>query len=126
MLQLARDRTMPNLPMDSEVLWTTLLMLAAIGLTIGVCLPDVLYLLGLVRVRRGILGGPEEIRSGRETWLTEDISEQLNVLGFEPAGLYWERMPAHKTFREAIFVSRHEDCFAAVYRLFNNDVPRVA
>jgi hypothetical protein len=43
-----------------------------------------------------------------------------------PAGLYWEQLPAHKSFREAVFVSRAKDCFATVYRLFDNDPSRAA
>ncbi len=98
---------------------------ALIG-AIWVCLPDVLFLLGLTRVRRGILGGPEAVRSGPGELVTDEIAEELDALGFVLAGLYWEQLPAHKLFRHPVFVSRKGDCFASIYRLFNNDLPRVA
>ena len=100
------------------------IMAAALFGALWVCLPDVLFLLGLIRVRRGILAGPEAVWSGE--LVTDEIAEQLDVLGFVPAGLYWEQLPMHKFFRNAIFVSRKEDCFASVYRLFNKDPSRVA
>jgi hypothetical protein len=102
------------------------LIAGALTCAIWVCLPDVLLLLGVTRIRCGVLGGPEDVRSGPGEVLTEEIAEQLDALGFVAAGLYWERLPAHKTFHEVVFVSGTGDCFAAVYRLFNNDPSRVA
>jgi hypothetical protein len=102
------------------------MMAGALIAAVWVCLPDMLFLLGLTRVRRGILGGPEAVRSGPGEVVTDEIAEQLDALGFVPAGLYWEQLPAHKLFRHPVFVSRKGDCFASVYRLFNNDSTRVA
>jgi hypothetical protein len=80
------------------------MMAAALIIAVWVCLPDVLFLLGLTRVRRGILGGPEAVRSGPGEVVTDEIAEQLDALGFVPAGLYWEQLPAHKLFRHPVFV----------------------
>jgi len=102
------------------------MMAAALIGAFWVCLPDVLFLLGLTRVRRGILGGPEAVRSGPGELVTDEIAEELDALGFVQAGLYWEQLPTHKLFRHPVFVSRKGDCFASVYRLINNDLPRVA
>jgi hypothetical protein len=112
--------------MEIEPILTQLLIAWALTCAFWVCLPDALFLLGLTRVRRGVLGGPEDVQSGPVKLVTEEIARQLEVLGFAPAGLYWEYLPAHKFCREVIFVSPTRDCFAAVYRLFNNDPPRVA
>src|SRR5262245_10539958 len=112
--------------MELEASLATLLVFGALTCAFWVCLPDVLFLLGLTGVRRGILGGPEVVQSGPSELVTEEIAQQLDALGFAPAGLYWEQLPAHKSFREAVFVSRADSCFAAVYRLFNNDWSRVA
>ena len=112
--------------MELEAILTRLLMTEGLTFAIWVCLPDILFLLGLVRVRRRVLGGPEEVRAGAGEPVTDEIARQLDALGFVPAGLYREQLPAHKSFREAVFVSRADDCFASVYRLFDNDPARVA
>jgi hypothetical protein len=112
--------------MDLDLNPTSLLLAAAVTFAVGICLPDVLFLVGLTRIKRGILGGPDDALCEPGAIVTPQIAQQLAYLGFEPAGIYWEQMSAHKLFREAIFVSRNGDCFAAVYRLFNNDPPRVA
>ena len=105
----------------------TLLVLAiAMAAAFGLCLPDALFLTGLARIRRGVLGGPERVTGGPGAVVSPRIADELAELGFVPAGLYWEQMPAHKAFYETIFVCPAEHCYATVYRLFNNDVPRVA
>jgi hypothetical protein len=112
--------------MELEVNLATLLMAGALTCAIWVCLPDVLFLFGLMGMGRGVLSGPEGVQSGPDELVSEEIAEQLDALGFVPAGLYWEQLPAHKSFREAVFVSRANDGFATVYRLFDNDPSRVA
>jgi hypothetical protein len=112
--------------MDLNLDPLALLLAAAVTAAIGVCLPDVLFLAGLTRIKRGTLAGPTDDRCRPGAIVTPDIAEQLAELDFAPAGVYWEQMPAHKRFHEAIFVSKTGDCFASVYRLFNNDDARVA
>jgi hypothetical protein len=112
--------------MEPDTILLHLLMAAAVSGAVWVCLPDILFLTGLSRVRHGVLGGPEEVRCGAGELVTEEIAEQLGALGFTPAGLHWEQLPAHKCFRVAVFVSRADECFASVYRLLNNDPSRVA
>jgi hypothetical protein len=112
--------------MEFEVIPNLLLMAGALACAFWVCLPDALFLLGLTHVRSGVLGGPEDVRCDTSNPLTEEIAQQLDALGFVPAGLYWERLPMHKTFRGVVFVSRASDCFATVTRLWNNDTPRVS
>ena len=103
-----------------------LLCAAAVSAAVGVCLPDVLFLVGLTRIKRGNLAGSNDARCKPGPMVTHEISQQLTYLGFTPVGVYWEQMPAHKRFLEAVFVSKTGDCFATVYRLFNNDDARVA
>jgi hypothetical protein len=112
--------------MELDAILPGLLMAGSLSCAIWLCLPDVLLLLGMTCVRRGILGGPEDVRSGPAELVTEEIAQELDALGFVPAGLYWEQLPAHKMFREVIFVSRRNDCFASVYRLFGNSPSCVA
>jgi hypothetical protein len=112
--------------MELEETLARLLAVAAFTSAIWVCLPDFLVLLGLTRIRSGVLGGPEEVPSALGGARGEDIALELEGLGFAPAGLVWEQLPAHKSFREVIFVSKTGDAFAAMYRLFDNDPPRVA
>jgi hypothetical protein len=112
--------------MDFDLNLTALLSAIAVTLALGLCLPDALYLLRVTGIKRGVLAGPDGAASGARAIASPEVADQLAQLGFTPAGLYWEQMPAHKCFQEAIYVSRTGDCFAAVYRLFNNDLPRVA
>jgi hypothetical protein len=112
--------------MEFEASLTDVIIIAASACAVWLCLPDALFLLGLSRIRSGVVCGPEDVRFESAGILTEEIDRQLDALGFVPAGVYWEQMPAHKSFREVVFVARTGDCFAAVYRLFNNDPPRVA
>lgn len=111
--------------MDINIDFASLLLAIAVTLAVGLCLPDALLLLGVIRIKRGILGGPEHPLCHSGAMITPGIGQQLAYLGFKAAGVYWEQMPAHKSFRELVFVSSEGDCFAAVYRLFNNDDPRV-
>jgi hypothetical protein len=104
----------------------TLLMVGASICALWVCLPDVLLLLGLAWIRRGILAGPDEVRTRAGDWLTEEIAQELDALRFEPACIYWERLLAHKTFHEVVFIFDAGDCFASVYRLLNDEPQRVA
>src|SRR5688572_15635516 len=112
--------------MDFSIDLASLVLAIAITSAIGLCLPDALLLTGLTRIRRGVLGGPERVVCGPGAYVSPEIAEELAELGFVPAGVYWEQMPAHKVSYEAVYACPGDTCFAAVYRLFNNDFPRVA
>lgn len=110
--------------MELETLLASLLMPLALICAFWLCLPDILILLGRWRIERGILGGPDEVPRFAD-YISEDVGRELDSLGFRPLGVYWETMPGHKMFREVIFSAREGDCFAAAFRLFDNDLPRV-
>lgn len=112
--------------MDIKPLLAVLLQVVSVGFAVWLCLPDVLYLLGLTRIRRGIESGPEEVSLDQVQGVPEEMALELNQLGYTFAGVYWENLPAHKTFREFVFVSKKGDGYASVYRLWYNDPPRVA
>jgi hypothetical protein len=105
---------------------TLLVGLASIAFAVWLCLPDVLFLLGLSRIHRGVIGGPETVDVGTMGSVSEELFFELHALGFSPAGAFWEMLPAHKMFREDVFVRARADCFARAYRLWKNDPPRAS
>lgn len=107
-----------------ELLAASLLPLALICAA-WICLPDVLMLLGKVRIQRGFSGGPEEVAQHPEYGSTE-LCDELTALGFRPLGVYWETVSGHKMFHELVFTAADGDCFGKVYRLFDNDPARAA
>lgn len=110
--------------MDPETLLMAL-QVSSILFALYLCLCDLLLLLGR-GLQRGIEGGPDALPRNRGDGEFDEVAAKLEALGFEPAGVYWEKMPAHRTFREYAFASKSKDCYALVYRLFLNDPLRTS
>lgn len=95
-------------------------------LLIWLVLPDLLAWSGLVRVRGWIAGTPEGVSLPRADGVPADIRAELQRLGFEPLGLYFEKCGASRTFREHVFASRQDRAFATAYALFVGERARVS
>lgn len=103
-----------------------ILAVGGVTLAVWVCLPDLLLLLGLTGIRQGVEASREGVVPCPGNPISEDLDAEVTALGFDPAGVYWETIPAHKVFREYVYASKTSDCYALVYQLFDNDPPRVA
>jgi hypothetical protein len=112
--------------MAFEELLAHVLLVASLGLAVWLCLPELLFLLGLSRIQWGITGGPEEIPAGPWRGVPEQLLVELQALGFVPLGVCSEKLPAHKTFVSYVYAAPNGDCFCTVNHLFVNDAPRAS
>ncbi len=101
------------------------LLIASLLLAAWLCLPEVIVLCRWPCISTGFDGGPKEATASRCPDVDEDLFEEFAELGFEPVGVYWERAPFGRTFRELIFAHRDHPGFGMLYP--NNQIgPRRA
>ncbi len=101
-----------------------ILMVAGLALTLWICLPNLLRFAGCIRFRNGVYGGPAELEPEGKGELYASLYQQLIDLGFEPLGVYWEKVIWHHRSQEFAFVLRKENCQGIIFRLAGGD-PRV-
>lgn len=100
--------------MDDPLLMAAL-QVGSLALAAWLLWPRLLVVLGRRQLQNGFSGGPEELQSH---WLLDvdaELVEQLTGFGFQPLGLYWERMSQSRTFRELVYVSPADQCFGLLY-----------
>src|SRR5262249_52500462 len=95
-----------------------------------VCLPMLLGILGLTRVRNRVdMGGIFELHGGDENDYASFV-DQLRALGFRPLGVKHQtaRFLGHhwsKSFHTHVFGLSESNCYASVYELMPGDGFRV-
>ena len=91
-------------------------------LAVTACLRDVFWCCGIFGFRNGMTGPASDVvRDGMGDDFA-DVYDQLTRLGFQPAGVYWERAMLSPKFYEYVFKHPKLDGFAAVYRLCGRDI----
>jgi hypothetical protein len=98
------------------------LIAAAIwAIALGVSLQHALAALGLDGFRAGYEGGPEDLAPEGKDDLYAHFFHQLTDLGFQPAGVTWEKIAAKPRIESFAFLHSSESCRASVWRLLGGD-----
>jgi hypothetical protein len=100
------------LPQDTTAL---ALAIASTLTVIWLLLPNILAVVGLINVRNGIAGGPQDADGYCTSRIDEDMYREMLALGFQPEGIYREQMPFGRRFEEFVFTRRGEQCFGVLY-----------
>jgi hypothetical protein len=100
------------LPQDTIAL---ALAIASTLILIRLLLPNVLAVFGLINLRNGFAGGPQDANGYWPSRIDDDMYREMLALGFEPEGTYWEQMPFTRRFEEFVFTRRGEHCFGLLY-----------
>jgi hypothetical protein len=82
---------------------------------IRLVLPNILTVLGLVPLRNGFVGGPEDANSYWPGKIDDDLYQEMLALGFRPEGTFWEQMPFSRRFEEFVLTRPGEKCFGILY-----------
>jgi hypothetical protein len=91
------------------------------GVILGVCLPYLVRAIGLDGWRTGSWGGPSDLDPEGKDALYADFYRQLLDLGFEPAGVTWEKVWGKPKIVSFAFLHRQHGCRASVWRLLGGD-----
>jgi hypothetical protein len=100
------------LPQDTTGL---ALAIASTLIVIWLLLPNILVVVGLVKLRNGLAGGPQDANGYCTSRIDDDMYREMLALGFQPEGIYWEQMPFWRRFEEFVFTRRGEQCFGVLY-----------
>jgi hypothetical protein len=100
------------MPQDTVTL--ALAVLAALIL-LRLLLPNILVVLGLINLRCGFTGGPEDANAYWPYRIDDDLYREMLALGFQPLGTYWEELPFSRRFEEFVFTRPGEKCFGLLY-----------
>jgi hypothetical protein len=82
---------------------------------IRLLLPNILIIVGLVPLRNGFAGGPEDANSYWPGKIDDDLYREMLALGFRPEGTFWEQMPFSRRYEEFVFTRPGEKCFGILY-----------
>jgi hypothetical protein len=94
---------------------TLALAFLATLILIRLLLPNVLVVLGLLDLRNGFAGGPEDANCYWPSRTDADLYQEMLALGFRPEGTYWEQLPFTRRFEEFVFTRPGEKCFGLLY-----------
>jgi hypothetical protein len=96
---------------------TLTLTLAALStlILIRLFLPDILSVFGLITLKNGFTGGPEDANRYWPSKLDADLYQEMLALGFQPVGTFWEQLPFTRRFEEFVFARPGEKCFGLLY-----------
>jgi hypothetical protein len=117
------------MPFDEPTFHLIVKILAGLGLA-WVCLPMVLGLLGLSRVRVVGEQGPSLAEPGDDDPAYAALAAELTALGFRPRGLKTETAwcvgpSLKKSWVSRVFATPQDDCFATVFRLVPDEPYRL-
>jgi len=98
------------------------LLAAAIwAIALGLSLHHLLAAIGLDGFKAGYDGGPEDLAPEGKDDLYADLYQQLVKLGFQPAGVTWERIAGKARINSFAFLRPSESCRASLWRLLGGD-----
>lgn len=98
---------------------------AAAVVFLWICVPHLLLATGLDFFRNGARGGPADNDPEGKGEVYADLHSQLLALGFEPFGVYWEKVIFKPRSEEFMFLHRASNDLATVTRLAGGD-PRAS
>jgi hypothetical protein len=82
---------------------------------IRLLLPNIFAVLGLIGLKNGFAGGPEDANSYWPSKLDDDLYQEMLALGFQPVGTCREQLPFTRCFEEFVFTRPGEKCFGLLY-----------
>ena len=100
--------------MPQETITLALAILSTLIL-VRLLLPNVFVVLGLINLRCGFTGGPEDANAYWPYRIDDDLYREMLALGFQPLGTYWEQLPFTRRFEEFVFTRPGEKCFGILY-----------
>jgi hypothetical protein len=96
--------------MPQDTITLALAILSAVIL-IWLLLPNILVVLGVISLKNGFSGGPEDANCYWPSRLDDDLYQEMLALGFQPEGTCWEQLPFSRRFEEFVFTRPGEKCF---------------
>jgi hypothetical protein len=94
---------------------TLALAILATLILIRLLLPNIFAVLGLITLKNGFAGGPEDANCYWPSKIDDALYQEMLALGFQPEGTYWEQLPFTRRFEEFVFTRPGEKCFGLLY-----------
>jgi hypothetical protein len=93
---------------------TLTLAIVSTLILIRLLLPNIFAVLGLITLKNGFAGGPDDAYSYWPSRIDDDLYQEMLALGFQPVGTCWEQLPFTRRFEEFVFTRPGEKCFGVL------------
>src|SRR5262245_21983321 len=109
------------MPAESLELAPWLLAGAIWAVALGISYRHFLAAAGDNKFAAGFEGGPEDLAPDGQDEIYDDFYKQLLALGFQPAGVTWEKVVGGRKIDSYAFLHPEQICRASMWRLLGAD-----